>query len=257
MSPDETDKKSNSLIQKILFERDKRRGDSTVAKIANSAFCFFKIGLEVSSSLANRVKAENMTDFDIAEMSVAATNFIFSIELYLKAIHRLCNEKVESHEVQRLYKRLPVSVKNALNAYYIKERLHSAALHSFTGNAGSLRAYTIHTADKEAVLISYEYKDDGSLSNMFKNHNEGFSRWRYIYEINNTKPAYVNFDSLWAAVTAMIEVIDDLMILRGLAASSDLRTAYDLEKKDRPKVNYELDKKETKILNNNVNTNNQ
>lgn len=108
------------------------------------------------ASVANDLyeKGLKKSPFDGSCVSPFVVNGIFSVELYLKAIHHVYGNKIRGHHLSSIYKGMPKQGKE-----------------HFLSSANDIRS-------------KYSLKNGQDIHSCLDSLNKAFEQWRYLYENN-------------------------------------------------------------------------
>jgi hypothetical protein len=120
-------------------------------------------------------------------LAPAVVNFNLAAELYIKSIFAIqFKRRILGHSLSKLYRELPVIVKNQLERNYKEfKETRNKELTSFR--------ITILPADVNTDG-STEPKAYDSISDLLLNHQDAFEKWRYLHEIGTSDKIDYEYD---------------------------------------------------------------
>ena len=135
---------------------------------------FYKVGIAEAKSMppTSTTPIEDL----MSSVCPAAVNLAFSLELYLKTIFMLTNNKAKTgHELWEIFVALPASMQQHLKDDYAR---------GYAREAQELRGMYINTfiSNEEEPTPIVDFSSSKDLETLLKEHNMMFVEFRYMYE---------------------------------------------------------------------------
>ena len=165
----------------------------------HAALGFYENGL----SLAKKLNVEmGNKSYEIAP--VAAVNISFATELLLKLLYHLdTNKKIHDHKLDKIFLSLDSNLQKKIEHKYNENKLN---------NKNDL--YPIKLSFNTANCNPQDQVDEFNISNLtldnlLRIHTDGFIKWRYAYEVEETYYNYeFNFNLMNEFIKALLSIID-------------------------------------------------
>jgi hypothetical protein len=163
---------------------------SVIELLVNNAESFWNAA-QTSAKLVNvSLLEEKYSPAILSNLTVAATNLSFAIELYFKAISMVVSEEsLFGHDLFTLYKRLPKQTQHDVLDTYIQ------VLKEYESDFRSFRI-AIQKEESKVDPMNNISINHGDLVLLLKRHNQTFTRWRYMHEVKTDPLLHLDFPRL-------------------------------------------------------------
>lgn len=158
---------------------------------------FYQVGYQLAKFI-HQEKSYN----GFVGIAPAVVNFNLAAELYIKSIIAIqFKRRILGHNLIKLYKELPASVKRQLEKNYTE--LKETRKKELTRFRVVITRADINTDSPNEPMVY------NSISELLLNHQDAFEKWRYLHEIgNNDKIDYeYDFHSMDCFINAIKDYI--------------------------------------------------
>ena len=203
--------------------RAQERGDATIVFASAGGFrrCFQGFRSRMGTLEINVAHVEAAKD--AGSMIASAVNVAFSIELYLKALRILRNQRPNrTHDLSALYMELPTEVRESIEAEY-----ETVPKPDPVGPAIALQVQIAHKdASAQDRASSMKGPIDHSLPAVLQRSRAVFETWRYLLDQGEPRKVKVlNYEFHYLGVAADVLHAHVARELEKLAAEQRLRQA--------------------------------
>lgn len=167
-------------------EMNEKDYDPTTA--INAANAFFGLAGSFFSEVPDELNATATYCIDKkGQLIAAATNLVFSIELYFKSLTiKTGRPYINTHNLLKLFQNLPEKLQNSIQSGY-EERMKQLSLPEGESIALEIWITKEKFEEKQFNKISSLKDPENSIIVLLENEQDAFRTWRYLYEFDKNE----------------------------------------------------------------------